>query len=90
MTEREAEEHIKEIDNWTLFAASIEKQFEFKDFDEAMQFVNAVAEIAETEGHHPDITVRYNKVTLELMTHAIGGLSMNDFILAAKIDSISQ
>jgi 4a-hydroxytetrahydrobiopterin dehydratase len=53
-----------------------------------MKFINSVADIAETEGHHPDIHVSYNRVTIELYTHSIGGLSENDFIVAAKIDEI--
>ncbi len=53
-----------------------------------MKFVNKVAELAEEEGHHPNISISWNKVTLTLTTHAIGGLSENDFILAAKIDII--
>ena len=53
-----------------------------------MEFVNKVAAIAEEEGHHPDLTVSYDSVTVELMTHAIGGLSENDFIVAAKIDEL--
>jgi len=57
-------------------------------FEEAMMFVNKVAELAESEGHHPDIHVFYNRVKLVLSTHAIGGLSENDFILAAKIDRL--
>lgn len=64
----------------------IEKKFKFKDFKEAMSFVNKVAELAETEGHHPDIEISYNKVQIELTTHAIGGLSTNDFIVASKIE----
>jgi len=67
-------------------AVSITKEFKFKDFVEAMKFVNTVAEIAEQEGHHPDIFISYNHVRFELTTHAIKGLSQNDFILAAKID----
>src|ERR1035437_4884034 len=67
--------------------AKIEKVFKFKDFIGAINFVNKVAEIAEGEGHHPDININYNKVLLELSTHAIGGISENDFILAAKIDA---
>lgn len=63
--------------------------FTFKNFVEAMKFVDKVADLAESEGHHPDIHIAYNKVTLELSTHAIGGLSENDFILAAKIDTIA-
>lgn len=64
----------------------IRRMFKFKDFKEAMDFVNKVARIAEEEGHHPDITVSYNKVQIELTTHAIGGLSTNDFIEASKIE----
>lgn len=67
----------------------ITQKFKFKDFKESMEFVNKLAAIAEEEGHHPDITINYNKVTLELMTHAIGGLSVNDFIMARKIESIN-
>jgi 4a-hydroxytetrahydrobiopterin dehydratase len=61
----------------------------FKDFARAMKFVNAIAELAEDEGHHPDIHIHWNRVKLVLWTHDIGGLSRNDFILAAKIDKIS-
>lgn len=53
-----------------------------------MAFVNHIAEIAEAENHHPDITIVYNRVTLTLWTHAIGGLAINDFIMAAKIDAL--
>lgn len=66
----------------------IARTFKFKDFIKAMEFVNAVADIAESEGHHPDIYIYYNKVKLELWTHAIGGLSINDFIMAAKIERL--
>jgi len=66
------------------------KDYEFKDFSEAMEFVNKVADIAESEDHHPNIFVRdWNKVKLEIYTHKIRGLHENDFILAAKIDTIS-
>ncbi len=66
----------------------IRKSFEFKDFKEAMSFVNKVADIANEEGHHPDIYIFYNKVRLELWTHAVKGLSENDFIMAAKIEKL--
>lgn len=66
----------------------IEKKFKFKDFSEAMVFVNKIADIAESEGHHPDIEISYNIVEIELWTHAIGGLSVNDFILARKIEDL--
>lgn len=67
----------------------ITREFTFKDFVEAMKFVNAVAEIAQAEAHHPDIYIFYNNVRFELTTHAMNGLSENDFILAAKIDEIT-
>ncbi len=57
---------------------------------QAMDFVNKVADIAESEGHHPDLYIFYNKVTVELWTHEVLGLSENDFILAAKIDGIKE
>ena len=60
----------------------------FKDFKEAMVFVNNVADVAEVEQHHPDITVSWNVVTIELWTHSIDGLSENDFIVAAKIEQL--
>lgn len=64
----------------------IKYQFVFKTFREAINFVNKVADLAESEDHHPNIFIAYNKVTITLSTHAIGGLSENDFILAAKIE----
>jgi len=66
----------------------IRKGFSYSDFIETMIFVNKVADLAEEEGHHPDMHVSYGKVEIEIWTHAIGGLSENDFILAAKIDAI--
>jgi len=64
----------------------LKREFTFKDFKEALVFVNKVGEIAEKEGHHPDITLSWGKVGIELTTHAIQGLSINDFILARKIE----
>ncbi len=66
----------------------ISHEFSFSDFKEAMEFVNQVAALAEQETHHPDISIHYNKVFIELWTHAVGGLSENDFILAAKIETL--
>lgn len=65
----------------------IKHEFEFKDFNEAMFFVNEVAAVAEGEGHHPDMHISFKRVIVELWTHAIGGLSENDFILASKIET---
>jgi 4a-hydroxytetrahydrobiopterin dehydratase len=68
---------------------SISREFKFKDFAENMAFVNKVAAISESEGHHPDMNIHdWNKLTITLSTHAIGGLSENDFIVAAKIDKL--
>lgn len=73
------------IDNARLLARS----FKFKDFEQTIAFVNKVAKIAEEEGHHPDMTISYNILGIELTTHAMEGLSENDFILAAKIDELT-
>jgi 4a-hydroxytetrahydrobiopterin dehydratase len=79
-----------EASGWDLAedAKSISRQFVFKDFKEALAFINRVGELAESENHHPDIHCWWNKVKLELSTHAIGGLSNNDFILASKINRL--
>lgn len=78
------------IPGWRLeqSATRLERNFEFRDFVEAMKFVNRVADLAEQEGHHPDIGVHWNKVDLSLWTHKIGGLHENDFILAAKVNRL--
>ncbi len=91
LSRAEAEIFLGQVNGWILDdnAKQIHKDFKFKDFLEAMIFVNKVANIAEGDGHHPDIIINYNKVHLELSTHAIGGLSINDFILASKIDIIT-
>ena len=82
-------EYSRSTPEWkVLDSKKITREFKFKDFKAAMAFINNVAEIAETEGHHPDMYIFYNLVRLELTTHAIGGLSENDFIVAAKIDAI--
>lgn len=66
----------------------LKKQFDFDDFGPVMKFVNKVAAIAESEGHHPDMHVYYDTVTIELWTHEAGGLTENDFIVAAKIEEL--
>jgi 4a-hydroxytetrahydrobiopterin dehydratase len=84
----EAEKLAQEVPKWSLGDQAIEREFKFKDFRQAMDFVGKVAEVAEEQDHHPDIFVSYNKVRLTLSTHKVGGLSRNDFILAAKIDRL--
>ncbi|MEK7140038.1 MAG: 4a-hydroxytetrahydrobiopterin dehydratase [Patescibacteria group bacterium] len=89
MKENEARERLAEISGWALIdsGAKIEKLFTFANFKEAMSFVNKVADIAENEGHHPNIVISYSNVTITIWTHMVGGLTLNDFILAAKIDA---
>jgi len=86
-------EYIKEVPNWSVMTTVTEtkrlhREFKFKDFRESIEFVRKVADIAESEGHHPDIFIFYNIVRLDLWTHNIGGLSENDFIIAAKIEEL--
>jgi 4a-hydroxytetrahydrobiopterin dehydratase len=66
----------------------LEREFKFKDFRKALDFVNEVGAIAEEQGHHPDVYLSYGKVRIQLWTHKIDGLHENDFILAAKIDAL--
>lgn len=89
LSREDAQDYVDENPSWTLSADAkkISKEYKFKDFIGAINFVERVADVAEMEGHHPDIQIHYNKVTLELSTHSINGLSENDFILAAKIDA---
>ncbi len=79
-----------ELKAWDVVGEKVlEKEYKFKDFKAALAFVNKVGVLVEKEGHHPDILLhRWNRVDLRLTTHAIGGLSENDFILASKIDTI--
>lgn len=91
LTKEQGQELMKELDGeWTLIDDGhlLVRSFEFPNFKKTMEFVNKVAALAEEENHHPDLTVSYGNVGIELMTHAIEGLSENDFILAAKIDEI--
>ena len=88
LNEGEIENLLKSVNGWNVEDNRLAKQFNFRDFREAMGFVNKVAEVAESEGHHPDITIHYSQVNIELWTHSINGLSENDFIVAAKIDGL--
>lgn len=90
MTPDEAKPYLEAVVDWKTAdeAKSIQKEFLFLDFKTALDFVNKVGAIAEAEGHHPDLQLAWGKVEVELSTHAIGGLSVNDFIMAAKINKI--
>jgi len=87
--EETARRLLSEIPKWMLRDKKLTRGFRFKDFKETIAFVVQVAMLAETEGHHPDMGVHWGRVEIELWTHAIGGLSENDFILAAKINALS-
>ena len=76
------------LTGWAFDAGTIAKTYAFRDYHDAMAFVNATAWISHREDHHPDIALGYNKVRVAYITHAIGGLSENDFICAAKIDAL--
>lgn len=89
-TKNEVETGLKRIPQWECDGTSLERTFKFDDFNEAMDFVNVVAEIAEEEGHHPDIDIRWNRVRLVLSTHSKGGLTELDFDLAERIDAMER
>ncbi len=86
----EIKERTKELDpGWSVAEEHhLEREFTFDDFRQALGFVNEIGELAEQEGHHPDIYLTYGKVRVQLWTHKIDGLHENDFILAAKIDAL--
>jgi 4a-hydroxytetrahydrobiopterin dehydratase len=84
----EAERYLSGLSGWEAVSGVIGKRFDFKNYYQTMAFVNAVAWIAHQEGHHPDLSVSYNTCRVSYTTHAIGGLSENDFICAAKVDAL--
>ena len=77
------------VPDWEKKGATIARTYQFKDFPAAIKFVNAAAELAEKAWHHPDIDIRWNKVTLTLTTHDAGGLTEKDFALAKEFDQLS-
>src|SRR3989338_966117 len=86
----EAEVLLKQVRDWRLAddEKHISKDFKFNNFAEALAFTNKIGAIAEEEGHHPDLELSWGRVGVSLTTHAIKGLSENDFVLAAKIDEV--
>ncbi|MBI4388134.1 MAG: 4a-hydroxytetrahydrobiopterin dehydratase [Candidatus Omnitrophica bacterium] len=93
LSKQESLAHLKKLSNWTLTSDTnaIRSEYGMKDFQAALDFINLVGKVAEEEGHHPDFHLTgYRKLAIELSTHAIGGLSENDFILAAKIDQLPR
>jgi len=81
------ERRLAALKGWKQVGGAIQKQYTFANFKEAMFFVNTVAGLAEKAGHHPDITVNYNRVTLSLSTHDAGGITAKDFDLAKRVEA---
>lgn len=91
LTRDDFEKYLEQVAKWDVVDndTRIEREFKFSDFKQALDFVNKTGEIAEGEGHHPDIQMyNWNRVKITLWTHAIGGLSINDFVVASKIDRL--
>jgi 4a-hydroxytetrahydrobiopterin dehydratase len=86
LSESEIQTRLEDLPEWTESSGSIQRTFLFNDFEDSMTFVNRVAELAEAANHHPDILIRYSKVTLTLSTHDAGGITEKDFDLAKKAD----
>jgi 4a-hydroxytetrahydrobiopterin dehydratase len=79
---------LKRLKNWTVSNGMLTRTYEFRNYHETMAFVNATAWVSHREDHHPDLGVGYKQCRVDYITHAIGGLSENDFICAAKIDAL--
>lgn len=90
LNEEQVRRYLEELEGWTQEKGQIFKTFEFKNHYETVSFVNAVAWIAHREDHHPDLSFGYKKCRVVYSTHAVNGLSENDFICAAKVDALLQ
>ncbi len=88
LTEREIAAELAKLKGWKIEQGKLRRVFEFKDFARAFGFMTSVALAAEAMGHHPDWSNSWNKVSIDLSTHSVGGLSKNDFELAGKIEQI--
>jgi len=88
LSQQQASTLLQQLDGWEQHGKVIEKTVTFSNFHQAMSFVNAVAWVSSQEDHHPELTVSYNKCKVVYTTHAVNGLSDNDFICAAKVDAL--
>ncbi len=86
MTGEEAEPLLQVLSGWTLIDGTIEKRFQFNSYLSGLEFAYALGKVAEQQDHHPDMLVKWRRVRVTLSTHVIKGLSMNDFIMAAKAE----
>jgi 4a-hydroxytetrahydrobiopterin dehydratase len=87
-TAAQIQQHLAAATGWALVNGALQKRYDFADYHHTMAFVNAVAWIAHAEDHHPDIHFGYNHCTVRYNTHSVGGISINDFICAAKVDAL--
>lgn len=90
LEQRDIERLLKDLDDWEQSGSDLVKTYRFRNYHETMAFVNATAWISHRENHHPDLEVGYQQCRVRYSTHAIGGLSENDFICAAKIDALQD
>jgi 4a-hydroxytetrahydrobiopterin dehydratase len=90
LNDSEIHRELKNLTGWIRLGDEIKKKFEFKDFVQAMGFVNSIALLAERANHHPDIDIRWNKVQLVLSTHSEGGITQKDIALAKEIESFQK
>ena len=90
LSDAEVQNALQSLNGWSRNGIAIERKYEFKDFVEAIKFVNRVAEVAESAGHHPDIQIVYNKVTLQLTSHDSGGITSRDIKMAEKLNALDQ
>lgn len=88
LDDSELEKEMKKFPDWELEGKAITRTFEFEDFMEGIDFINLLADVAEEAGHHPDIDIRYTRVTLSLTTHDAGGLTEADFELAQRVGNL--
>ncbi len=88
MSEAAVQDHLAQVSGWRLENGAIEKTYGFKDFYETIAFVNALAWICNTEDHHPELVASYDRCVVRFNTHSVGGISVNDFICAAKVDAL--
>jgi 4a-hydroxytetrahydrobiopterin dehydratase len=88
MTPAEVAQHLLAAPGWQLAGGAIERSFSFANYHHTMAFVNAVAWVAHAEDHHPELHVTYNRCSVRFNTHSVGGISINDFICAAKLDAL--
>lgn len=88
MSDADVHTHLADLTGWTLVDGAIQKRFAFKDYYQTIGFVNAAAWIANAENHHPDLAVAYDHCVARYSTHSVGGISVNDFICAGKLDAL--